>query len=271
MKVVLFCGGLGTRIREYSENVPKPMIPVGHRPILWHIMQYYSAYGHRDFILCLGYKANIIKEFFVNYHPHIYADCIVSNHGANIEYLGDLPEDWRISLIDTGIWRNIGERLWAVRDHVAGEDIFLANYSDGLCDVNLNDMIARFKRSNKAACFLAIRPPLTYHLVDMEQDGSVKQFRSSDASEVWINGGYFLFKPKVFEYMRPGEELVLEPFRRLIADNELMAYKYTGFWRSMDTLKDRQMLEDMVENGQMPWTVEHDTRATTPPYRMAGE
>lgn len=253
MKVVLFCGGLGTRIREYSENIPKPMIPVGHQPIMWHLMQYYSRYGHRDFVLCLGYKANIIKEFFLNYRPQVYADCTVSEYGSKVEFHSTLPEDWRISLIDTGIWRNIGERLWAVRDHVAGEDMFLANYSDGLSNVNLNEMIDRFQKSGKAACFLAVRPPLTYHLVDMDNSGAVKQFRTSDTSEIWINGGFFLMRPKVFDYMQPGEELVLKPFQRLIDDDQLLAFKHDGFWRSMDTLRDRQILEDMVEKGSMPW------------------
>jgi glucose-1-phosphate cytidylyltransferase len=253
MKVVLFCGGLGTRIREYSENIPKPMIPVGHQPIMWHLMQYYSRYGHRDFVLCLGYKANIVKDFFLNYRPQVYADCTVSEHGSKVEFHSKLPEDWRISLIDTGIWRNIGERLWAIRDHVAGEDMFLANYSDGLSNVNLNEMIDRFQKSGKAACFLAVRPPLTYHLVDMDADGRVKQFRTSDTSEIWINGGFFLMRPKVFDYMQPGEELVLKPFQRLIDDDQLLAFKHDGFWRSMDTLRDRQILEDMVEKGSMPW------------------
>ncbi len=256
MKVVLFCGGLGTRIREYSESIPKPMIPVGHQPIMWHIMQYYSQYGHRDFVLCLGYKANIIKDFFLNYRPQSFADCVVSQHGEKVEFLSALPEDWRVSLIDTGIWRNIGERLWAVRDHVKGEEMFLANYSDGLSDVNLNEVIDKFKRSGKIACFLAIRPPLTYHLVDMEDDGRVREFRASDRSDIWINGGYFILRPQIFDYMRPGEELVLEPFKRLIADNQLMAFKHEGFWRSMDTLRDRQLLEDLVEKGNMPWVVQ---------------
>jgi glucose-1-phosphate cytidylyltransferase len=172
--------------------------------------------------------------------------------------LGEPQEDWRITMIDTGTWRNIGERLWAVRDHVAGEKMFMANYSDGVTNVDLNDMIAKFKRSDKVACFLAVRPPLTYHLVDMAADGRVNQFRSSDTSEIWTNGGYFLFKPQIFDYMEPGEELVLKPFERLIADDQLMAYKHDGFWRSMDTLRDRQALEDMVEKGHMPWRLGHD-------------
>jgi glucose-1-phosphate cytidylyltransferase len=254
MKVVLFCGGLGTRIREYSENIPKPMIPVGHQPILWHVMQYYMEYGHKDFILTLGYKANIIKEFFLNYRPHAFADCVVSGFGASVELLQEPEEDWRVTLIDTGIWRNIGQRLWAVRDHVRGEEIFLANYSDGLTDVNLDDMIERFRKSGKLACFLAVRPPLTYHLAEIEADGRVREFRSSDHSDIWINAGYFILRPEIFDYMSDGEELVLEPFSRLIDANQLMAYKHEGFWRCMDNLKDRQVLEEMVEQGKMPWS-----------------
>lgn len=252
MKVVLFCGGMGTRIREYSENVPKPMIPLGSQPILRHVMQYYSDYGHDDFILCLGYKANVIKDFFLNSQPQTFSDCIVSGNGK-VELLGESQKDWRVSLIDTGVWRNIGERLWAVRDHVRGEKIFLANYSDGLTDVDLDDMVARFEASGKIACFLAVRPPLTYHLADIAEDGHVREFRSSARADIWINGGYFLMRGEIFDYMNEHEELVLEPFERLIAENKLMAYKHEGFWRSMDTLRDWQSLQEMVEHGDMPW------------------
>ena len=254
MKVVLFCGGLGTRIREYSETIPKPMIPVGNQPILWHVMQYYSQYGHRDFVLCLGYKANTIKDFFLNYRPQAFADCVVSGFGSKVELLGEPEEDWRVTLIDTGIWRNIGERLWAVREHVQGEEIFLANYSDGLTNVNLDDMIERFKRSDKIACFLAIRPPLTYHLADIEGDG--RRPRVSARPIIRRSGSMAATsssEAEIFDYMHEGEELVLEPFNRLIQADKLMAYKHEGFWRSMDTLKDRQILEDMVEQGKMPW------------------
>lgn len=253
MKVVLFCGGMGTRIREYSESIPKPMIPVGHQPILWHVMNYYSQYGHHDFVLCLGYKANVIKEYFLNYRPQIYADCIVSQQGAEVKLLTEVTDNWRVALIDTGIWRNIGERLWAVRKHVEGEEIFLANYSDGLTDVDLDEMVSVFKQSGKLACFLAVSPPMTYHVADIDEAGQVKAFRASQNSEIWINGGYFIFRQEIFDYIKDGEELVLEPFSRLIEAGELLAYKHTGFWRPMDTLRDRQVLEDMVEQGNMPW------------------
>lgn len=258
MKVVLFCGGRGTRIREYSEAVPKPMIPLGQQPILRHVMQWYSDYGHDEFVLCMGYKANVIKDFFLNMRPQTYADCVVTRGGQDVRLLGDTPRDWSVTLLDTGIWRNIGERLWAARDHVKGEQMFLANYSDGLTDVDLNDVVAKFEASGKIACFLAVRPPLTYHLADIAEDGRVVEFRSSETSEIWINGGYFVFRPEIFDYMRDGDELVLAPFDRLIGDNMLMAYKHEGFWRSMDTLRDWQTLEEMVEKGDMPW----DIRAT---------
>jgi glucose-1-phosphate cytidylyltransferase len=259
MKVVLFCGGLGTRIREYSESIPKPMIPVGHQPIMWHVMDYYSQYGHRDFVLCLGYKANTIKDFFLNYKPQQFSDLVVSGNGAKVEVLGEPKEDWRVTLIDTGIWRNIGSRLWAVREHVKDEEIFCANYSDGLTDVNLDEMVEKFKASGKIASFLAVRPPLTYHLADIGPDGKVKDFITSDRSEIWINGGYFLLRKEIFDYMKDGEELVVEPFKRLIAEDQLIAFKHEGFFRSMDTLRDRQVLEDMFEKGVTPWRVKAET------------
>lgn len=253
MKVVLFCGGLGTRIREYSDSVPKPMIPIGHQPILWHVMQYYSQYGHHDFILCLGYKANVVKDYFLNYKPAANSDCTITQFGKKVELLGVRPVDWRVSLLDTGIWRNIGERLMAVRHLVQDEEIFLANYSDGLTDAPLPEMIDRFKKSGKIACFIAIHPPITFHLADFDDHGVVRRISASSESEIWINGGYFIFRREIFDYIREGEELVGEPFKRLIARGELMAYRYEGFWRAMDTLRDRQVLEEMMERGDTPW------------------
>jgi glucose-1-phosphate cytidylyltransferase len=200
-------------------------------------MEYYSDYGHNDFVLCLGYQANVIKDFFLNFRPQTFGDCVVSDGGRRIQVLGEINADWRITMIDTGIWRNIGERLWAVREHVRDEPMFLANYSDGLTDADLDNMTEFFEQSGKVACFLAVRPPLTYHLAEIGDHGHV------------------LFRPEIFDYMRPGEELVLAPFNRLIAENKLAAYKHEGFWRSMDTLRDWQTLEDMVEKGSTPWKI----------------
>jgi glucose-1-phosphate cytidylyltransferase len=253
VKVVLFCGGLGTRIRDYSESVPKPMVPVGQHPILWHIMQYYSHFGHREFVLCLGYKANVIKEYFLDSKRSLYGDCIVSNFGRSVEVIGEEPPDWRVALVDTGMWRNIGERLLAVKHLVHDEEIFLANYSDGLTDAPLPDMIEKFKKSGKVGSFIAVRPPFNFHLAEFDNQDSVRRFRSSQESEIWINGGYFIFRKEIFDYIHEGEELVLEPFNRLIGADQLMGFKYEGFWRAMDTLKDRQILEELVERGEMPW------------------
>lgn len=261
MKTVLFCGGLGTRIRDVSENIPKPMVPVGDKPILWHLMHYYSQFGHKDFVLCLGYKANVIKEYFLNYKPQAYADCVVSGFGNEVEILGNPQQDWRIAMIDTGIWRNIGQRLWAVRDYLAGEEMFLANYSDGLSDLNLNEMIEAFRKSGKVACFTAVRPSFSLHLVDMNHAGQVERIRASQEADLWINGGFFIFRKEIFDYMRDGDELVEAPFQRLIEADQLMAFRHEGFWRPMDTLKDKQILEDLVDKGAMPWLLNLNSEA----------
>jgi glucose-1-phosphate cytidylyltransferase len=206
MKVVLICGGLGTRIRDYVENIPKPMIPLGHQPVLWHIMQYYSQYGHHDFGLLLGYKANVIKDYFLNYDQATSNDCIITNFGKKAEILGGTPPDWRITLIHTGIWRSIGERLMAFK-HLAEEKVFLANYSVGLTDAHLPDMIERFKNSRAIGYFIAFRPPFNYHLVEFDDKNAVRNFRMSDQSEVWINGGHFIFRKKIFDCIRDGKSL----------------------------------------------------------------
>lgn len=270
MKTVLFCGGLGTRIRDVSESLPKPMIPIGDKPILWHLMQYYSQFGHKDFVLCLGYKASVVKEFFLNYRPQNYSDCVISGSGSSVEIIGP-AQDWRIAMIDTGIWRNIGQRLWAVRSLVAGEDMFYANYSDGLCDVDLDLMTAAFRDSGKVACFIAVRPSFSLHLVEMGPSGDVERLRASQDADIWINGGFFIFRSNIFDYMSEGDELVEAPFQRLIEADQIMAFRHEGFWRPMDTLKDKQVLEDLVEKGTMPWQLNRFAdRARGAPERMLG-
>ena len=253
MKVVLFCGGLGTRIRDYTESIPKPMIPVGDRPILWHIMQYYSQYGHRDFVLCLGYKANVIKEFFLNTKQSLHTDCVISDQFGKVEFLGEAPPEWRITLVDTGMWRNVGERLMAVRHLLKDEEMFLANYSDGLADAPLPAMVDFLKKSCKIGCFLAVRAPLNVHLAEFDADGVVTRFRTSSETDIWINAGYFIFRNTIFNYIRDGEDLVLEPFDRLVAERQLIAYRHEGFFRAMDTMRDKQALDDLVDKATMPW------------------
>ena len=255
MKVVLFCVGLGTRIREYSENIPKPMVPIGHQPILWHVMQYYSQYGHQDFVLCLGYKANAIREYFLEGRPSTYGDCIVSDFGRTVEVLGERPPNWRVALVDTGVWRNIGERLLAVRHLVEKEEIFLANYSDQLSDLDLEQYGKEFLASGAHAGFLSVRPPLSYHYVEAKENGIVERLREASTVDHWINGGYFIFRKTIFDYMQPGEELVVEPFARLAAKNLLWTKRYDGFWQSMDTFKDKITFDRMEARGNCPWMV----------------
>jgi glucose-1-phosphate cytidylyltransferase len=230
-------------------------------------MNFYSEQGHKDFILCLGYKARAIKEFFLNDRPQLHSDCVITQGSTEVELLEKPRLDWRITMIDTGVWRNIGERLWAVREHVEGEEMFMANYSDGLAAVNLSEMIEAFKQSGKVACFLAVKPSFSLHLVDMTPKGEVKRIKSSDEADLWINGGFFIFRPEIFDYMREGEELVETPFRRLIEVDKLLAIRHEGFWRPMDTLKDRQVLEELVEKGIMPWVGPDAQRGKLAPNR----
>ena len=258
MKTVLFCGGLGTRIRDYSENIPKPMIPIGDKPILWHLMQYYSQYGHRDFVLCLGYKANVIKEFFLNYRPHIYADCVVSGFGDNIETLGDPQRDWRITMIDTGVWRNIGERLLAVRAHVEGEEMFLANYSDGLSDVDLPAMIEAFQQERQG-CLFRRRAPLLQPASRRDGDERQGQRPARHAGRRPLDQWRLLHLPLGnLRLSARGRGTGRSTLPRLIEADQLLAFKHEGFWRPMDTLKDKEVLEDMVEQGRMPWRLGQD-------------
>ena len=241
------------------------MVPVGNYPILWHVMQYYSQYGQHEFILCLGYKASIIKNYFINYRMAENSDCVISDFGSKVELIGEVPPDWRVTLVDTGVWRNIGERLCAVKRFVIEEEIFLVNYSDGLSDAPLDEMISRFKESDKIGCFLAVHPPISFHLAEFDEQGTVNRVRASNQSDVWINGGYFIFRREIFDYIGAGEELVLEPFNRLIKAGKLMAYKYEGFWRAMDTLRDRQVLEEMVERGETPWLQRSNAASNSAP------
>ena len=217
MKVVLFCGGLGMRIRD-AEDLPKPMVHIGYRPILWHVMKYYAHFGHKDFILCLGHRADAIKNYFLNYNECASNDFILSGGGKNLELLNSDIHDWRITFADTGINSNIGQRLKAVEKYLEGEKEFLANYSDGLTDLPLPQQLEHFHQQGKVASFVCVRPNLSYHLVSLQEGTSlVADIHAIDNGDVRINGGYFIFKKEIFNYMRDKEELVKEPFHRLLA------------------------------------------------------
>jgi len=253
MKVALFCGGLGMRIREAGDATPKPMIHVGDRPILWHVMKYYAHFGHKDFILCLGYRADVIKNYFVNYSELVSNDFVLLNGGRDVKAFNRDIDDWTITFVDTGAHANIGQRLKAVERYLGGDQVFLANYSDNLTDFPLPDLIEGFHQQNKTAAFLCVRPSLSCHHVSMNEDGLVQQIKPLGDSDIWINGGYFVFKRSIFDYIGAGEELVHEPFRRLIAANQLIGHPYAGFWKSMDTFKEKQELDELYTSEAAPW------------------
>ncbi|MCI0372230.1 MAG: glucose-1-phosphate cytidylyltransferase [candidate division NC10 bacterium] len=255
MKVVLFCGGLGMRLREFSEAIPKPMVPLGYRPILWHVMRYYAHFGHKDFILCLGHKADVIKSYFRNYDETISNDFILAEGGQRVELLAKDIQDWRITFVDTGVNASIGQRLMAVRPFLEGEPTFLANYGDGLSDLRLPDMIDYFEARDAVACFVGVQPTSSFHLVDCAADGRVKSIRHIKDIGLRVNGGFFVLRQEIFDYMEEGEELVEQPFERLAAAGKLLAYPFNGFWACMDTFKERQLLEDMYTRGHPPWEV----------------
>lgn len=255
MKVVLFCGGLGMRLREHSENVPKPLVNIGYRPIIWHVMRYYAHYGHKDFILCLGYKADAIKNYFLHYDETVSNDFVLSQGGGKVKLLNSDISDWEITFADTGLNSNIGQRLKAVEKYLEGEQVFLANYTDGLSDLPLDAVIDNFKRHDKIGSFVAVKPTQTFHLVSLQDGGIVENIQHIADAGMRMNGGFFVFKKEIFQYIKDGEELVQEPFQRLVAEKELVAYPYDGFWACMDTFKDRQLLEDMYSQGKTSWEI----------------
>jgi glucose-1-phosphate cytidylyltransferase len=255
MKVVLFCGGFGTRLREHSETIPKPMVDIGYRPMIWHLMRYYAHFGHKDFILCLGYRGDYIKNYFLNYNECLSNNFVLSNGGRTVHLYDNDIEDWRISFIDTGLQNNIGQRLMAVKPYLEGEEVFMANYADGLSDLDLNLYLDHFYKTNKIASFLCVQPSQSFHVVSVEEDALVEKIEPVSKSDLWINGGFFVFKKEIFDYIQPGEELVVEPFQRLIAKKELIGYRNPGFWACMDTLKEKMMFDEMYTKGEMPWAV----------------
>jgi glucose-1-phosphate cytidylyltransferase len=255
VKVVLFCGGMGMRLRDVSETIPKPLVPVGQRPILWNLMKYYAHYGHKDFILCLGHRADAIKNYFIHYEEWRTNDFVLGKGGTQVELLASDIDDWTITFVDTGLSANIGMRLRAVRQHLAGEEIFLANYADGLSDLRLDRDLDAFRASGKIASMLSVAVPQSFHTVVADEKGVVTGIQDVADSGVRVNGGFFAFRQEIFDYMQPGEELVVEPFQRLIEKGELLAHAHDGFWQSMDTFKDKQRFEELLAAGNAPWRV----------------
>lgn len=262
MKVVLFCGGLGTRLREYSDTIPKPMVNIGYRPIIWHVMKYYAHYGVRDFVLCLGYRGDVIKEYFLKYDECLSNDFTLSKGGKEVKLINSDIQDWNITFVETGASSSIGERLMQAKRHVENEEVFLANYADGLTDARFDLMLEHFRKNGKIASFLLVQPSQSFHVVEMADELLIKDMHHISQSGLWINGGYFMFKKEIFDYIKPGEDLVAEPFQRLIDKKQLAGYTHKGFWACMDTFKDKQMFDTMYSRGEMPWAYWNNFRVT---------
>jgi glucose-1-phosphate cytidylyltransferase len=254
MKVVIFCGGLGTRLRDYGANIPKPLVPIGYRPVLWHVMKYYAHFGHTDFILCLGYLADKIKDYFLHYNECISNDFTLSQGGKVIDLKQSDIQNWKITFVDTGLTSSIGMRLRSVAPYLEGEEMFLATYSDGLTNYQLPSMLEKFRSCQKVGAFLCASPSQTFHVVKVRADGVVQEIQYVRDTNLLVNCGFFVFRKKIFDFLKPGDDLVGQAFERLIKQEELMGFRCENYW-AMDTFREQQELTDLFERGQAPWVV----------------
>ena len=256
MKVVILAGGLGTRLGEETSIKPKPMVEIGGRPIIWHIMKIYSHYGFNDFIVLCGYKGEVIKRYFANYYLN-NSDITIDMRSNSVDVHYNEIEPWRVTLIDTGVETMTGGRIRRIKKFVENET-FMLTYGDGVSDVNIAKLLEYHKKSGKIATLTAVRPTARFGVVNMAEDGSVVNFKEKPSGDgVWINGGFFVLEPKVFDYIPEGDSVVWErePLERLSAAGQLSAYAHSGFWRPMDMLKDKKDLNEMWDKGEAKWKV----------------
>ena len=259
MKVVILCGGFGTRIRDVSENLPKPMIPVGEYPILWHIMKYYGSWGHSDFILCLGFKAQLIKEFFLNYEASTRDFTIKLGAGGErtISYhtLHD-ESDWTVTLADTGINAMTGARINRIKHYIGNDDTFMLTYGDGVGDIDLARLLEFHASHGKVLTVTGVAPPGRFGELECNRDGAVEAFNEKpQTSGGLISGGFFVCNRRIFEYLTANENLVFEqePMRRLVQDRQMMVFRHEGFWQPMDTHREYTLLNELYRGGKAPW------------------
>lgn len=255
MKAVILAGGFGTRITEETVLKPKPMIDIGGKPIIWHIMNIYSNYNINDFIICCGYKGYMIKEYFANYHTHM-SDMTVDLHSGDIRYYNSKAEPWKITLIDTGINTMTGGRLKRVKDYI-GNETFMLTYGDGVSDVNVDKLLDFHKLSGKIATVTAVQPEGRFGALNINKNGQVDTFVEKPIGDGgWINGGFFVLEPGVFNYLKDDSTVLeKEPLQNLTEESQLNAYKHEGFWKPMDTLRDKLELEKLWDNGRAPWKI----------------
>lgn len=256
MKVVILAGGQGTRIREESEYRPKPMVEIGNRPILWHIMKTFSHYGHKDFIVCAGYKGSMIKDYFLNLNPNIM-DFTIDFSLSKVDpvFYGKSEKiDWKVTVVDTGLETQTGGRINAIEDFIENEPFFVT-YGDGLADINLTKLENFHRDHGKIGTVTAIKPLSRFGIMEIDEKSNVKLFREKPLIEDWVNGGFFIFQPEIFNYLNKKSILEKDPLINLASDSELMAFKHEGFWQPMDTFRESQMLQKMWDEGVAPWKV----------------
>jgi glucose-1-phosphate cytidylyltransferase len=271
MKVVLFCGGLGMRMRADNHSLPKPMMQIGSRPVLWHVMRYYAHFGHNEFVLCLGYGAEAVKQYFLDYRETASNDFVITKGGQHVEMLGTDISEWTITFIDTGMDTAIGERLRRVRPYLEGDEVFLANYGDVLTDAPMNDLIEQFEATDAVAQFLAVKPQDSFHVVDMDSEGRVTSLVPVAEMSMCINGGYFVLRQGIFDYLEEGDDLVMDGCVKAAREGRTRAVRYPGFWAPMDTLKERTALEHQYKHGISPWALwrSDPVRVGRPVYPVA--
>lgn len=252
MKVIILAGGLGTRLQEETAVRPKPMVEIGGKPILWHIMQSYAGYGFKEFVVALGYKGEWIKKFFLNYY-HLGQDFTAELGSGKIKTCGGHQEDWKVSLVDTGEATLTGGRIKRLQKWI-GNKPFMATYGDGVSDINIAQLVEFHRQHKKYATITAVRPPARFGRLEIDGDRVTSFQEKPQIGEGWINGGFFVFQPEVFKYIEADETILeREPLENLAKDKQLRAYKHAGFWRGMDTLRDVRMLEDLWKTGKAPW------------------
>ena len=255
MKVVIFAGGLGTRISEETEIRPKPMVEIGGKPIIWHILKSYSQYGHNDFIICLGYKGYMIKEYFMNYYLH-NSDITIGLGDNKVEVHNTLSESFKVTLVETGLSTKTAGRLKKVEQYIGKED-FMLTYGDGVSDVNINELVSFHQKHKKIATVTAVQPEARFGAMDISGEGQVNHFKEKPAGDgKWVNGGFFVLKPQVFDYLKTDMDQVMwedEPMEKLTNSGQLMAYKHKGFWKPMDALRDKIELETLWQTNQAKW------------------
>ncbi|MGW8567307.1 sugar phosphate nucleotidyltransferase [Isoptericola sp. NPDC055881] len=255
MKVVLFCGGLGMRMRSGPDSLPKPMMPIGSRPVLWHIMKYYAHFGHTEFVLALGYGANAVKDYFLDYQETHSNDFVLTKGGEHVELLSSDISEWRITFVDTGMETAIGERLRRVRRYLDDDEVFLANYGDVLTDAPMDRIVDDFLATDAVGSLMAVPPQDSFHVVRYDSDGTMRDLEPVADMSMCINGGYFVLRQGIFDYLGEGEDLVMDACVRAARDGRFRVHPHAGFWAPMDTLKERSALEEMNRVGDRPWAV----------------